>query len=99
MAMAFTFQEVYRMGAINPGDLPVVMQDESVEIRSAEVGEMTVVWSRLREGADFGPTLAHLPDGLCSCPHWGFMLKGRLKMRTTHGDEVYSDGEAFYWAP
>jgi hypothetical protein len=87
------------MGAINPGDLPVVMQTESVEIRRAEVGEMTVVWSRLREGTDFGPTLAHLPDGLCPCPHWGYMLKGKLQMRTSTGDEIYSAGEAFYWAP
>jgi hypothetical protein len=87
------------MGSIKPEDLPVVMQDESVEVRMAEVGEMTVLWSRLRKGADFGPMFAHLPDGFCSCPHWGFMLKGKLKMRTAHGDEIYSAGEAFYWAP
>jgi len=84
------------MGAINSADLPVIMQDENVEIRMAEAGEMTLLWSRFRTGADFGPTL---PDGQCSAPHWGYMIKGKLLMRTQHGDETYSAGEAFYCAP
>ncbi|GAA2640857.1 hypothetical protein GCM10010307_41530 [Streptomyces vastus] len=36
---------------------------------------------------------------LCQCPHWGYLLKGRLKMRTKSGDEIYEAGQAFYWAP
>ena len=84
------------MGAINSADLPVIMQDENVEIRMAEAGEMTLLWSRLRKGADLGRAL---PDGQCSAPHWGYMIKGRLLMRTQHGDEIYSAGEAFYCAP
>jgi hypothetical protein len=27
------------------------------------------------------------------------MTKGKLKMRTPHGDEVYEAGDAYYWAP
>ena len=27
------------------------------------------------------------------------MTKGKLLMRTTDGEEVYTAGEAFYWAP
>jgi hypothetical protein len=58
------------MGAINPEDLPVVMQNESVEIRRAEVGEMTVVWSRLREGFYWAP--GHVPIALEDCEYMDF---------------------------
>ena len=44
-------------------------------------------------GSDLG---AHL---LRVCPHWGYLLKGRLKMRTKGGEEIYEAGQAFYWAP
>jgi len=27
------------------------------------------------------------------------MIKGRLLMRSADGDQVYSAGQAFYWAP
>ncbi|MFI1286524.1 hypothetical protein ACH4U5_38220 [Streptomyces sp. NPDC020858] len=29
----------------------------------------------------------------------GYMLKGRLKMVTKDGEEVYEAGQAFYWPP
>ena len=87
------------MGAINPAGLPVIMEDEHVEVRMAEAGEMTMLWSKLRKGADFGPTLAGQPNGQCSAPHWGYVIKGKLLLRTDHGEEVYSGGEAFYMAP
>ena len=65
----------------------------------SEVGEMTVSCIRLKKGTDLGPALVGLPDDLCPCPHWGYMLSGRLKMRTKQGDEIYEAGTAFYWSP
>ena len=87
------------MSAFRPDELPVIQQDEGIDVRFAEAGGMTLLWSRLRKGVDLGPTLAGLPDGQCSAPHWGYMIKGNLLMRTTHGEQVYSAGEAFYCAP
>ena len=46
-----------------------------------------------------GPALIGQPDDLCQCPHWGYVLKGRVKMRTKEGEEVCEAGHAFYWAP
>ncbi|MCX5058984.1 hypothetical protein OOK12_18455 [Streptomyces sp. NBC_00452] len=40
-----------------------------------------------------------MTDDLCQCPHWGYMIKGRLKMVTNNGEEVYEAGQAFYWPP
>ncbi len=87
------------MGAIKRDDVPVAIKDDNVEVRLSEVGDMTVSFIRFRQGADLGPALAGLPDDLCPCPHWGYMFRGRLKMKTRHGDEVYEAGQAFYWPP
>ena len=43
--------------------------------------------------------LVGLPDDLCQCPHWGYVLSGRLGLRTREGEGVYEAGEAFYWSP
>jgi quercetin dioxygenase-like cupin family protein len=40
-----------------------------------------------------------LPDHLCPCPHWGYMLKGRLRMKTATGAQIFKAGDAFYWGP
>jgi type 1 glutamine amidotransferase len=87
------------MGVINRDDVPVAIQDDSAELRTAEAGDMTVAFMTLKKGADFAPALSGLPDDLCQCPHWGFMIKGRLKMKTNDGDEIYEAGQVFYWSP
>jgi hypothetical protein len=87
------------VGAIDHEDLPVTIQTDDAEVRMSDVGEMTVAFFRLKQGADFGPALAGLPEDLCQCPHWGYILKGRIKMKTRSGDEIYQAGQAFYWPP
>ena len=87
------------MGVINRDDIPVAIKDNNVEVRLSEVGDMTVSFIRLQKGTDLGPALAGLPGDLCPCPHWGYMFRGRLTMKTRNGDEVYEAGQAFYWPP
>ena len=59
------------MTAFKPDALPVIQQADGIDVRVAEAGGMTLLWSRLRKGADLGPTLAGLPGGQCSAQHWG----------------------------
>jgi hypothetical protein len=87
------------VGALEREGVPIAIKDENVELRMAEVGEMTVSFIRLKEGTDLGPALAGLPDDDCPCPHWGYMLSGRLEMRTKTDRDVYEGGQAFYWPP
>ena len=87
------------MGVITRDNIPVAIKDDNVEVRLSEVGDMTVSFIRLRKGTDLGPALAGLPDDLCPCPHWGYLFKGRLTMKTHDGDEVYEAGQGFYWPP
>lgn len=81
------------------GDLPIAIKDENVQVHATEAGEMTVGYFRLAQGTDLGPALAGLPGDACQCPHWGYMIEGRLQMRSPDGDTEYSAGQAFYWAP
>jgi hypothetical protein len=88
------------MQAMTKNDVPVVIKDDNVELRMSEVGEMTVSFIGLAKGTDLGPALVGLDGDTCACPHWGYMLSGRLLMRTPGGAEhVYEAGQAFYWSP
>jgi hypothetical protein len=48
---------------------------------------------------DATPLLKGLPDDRCQCPHWGYVLKGKMTFRYADRDEVYVAGEAFYTPP
>jgi hypothetical protein len=87
------------MTAFTHAALPVIQQADGVDVRVAEAGGMTLLWSRLAKGTDFTELLAAMPEGNCQVPHWGYMISGKLLMRSTAGEQVYSAGEAFYWAP
>jgi quercetin dioxygenase-like cupin family protein len=40
-----------------------------------------------------------LPDDRCQCPHWGYVLKGKLTFRFADREEVFAAGDAFYLPP
>ena len=59
----------------------------------------TVNFVTIRQDHDLGPMLKALPGGNCSCPHWGYVLKGRLTVRYDDREETVEAGEAFYMSP
>lgn len=88
------------MAATTRADTPVAVESDGVEVRTREIGgDMTVAFVHLPAGTDLGPALAGLPGDLCPCPHWGYLLSGRMEMRTKDGADVYEAGQAFYWSP
>jgi hypothetical protein len=88
------------MTAITRNDAPIAIEAGGVELRMREVGgDVTVAFARLPKGTDMAPAVKGLPGDMCQCPHWGYLLKGRLRMRTARGDETYEAGQAFYWPP
>ncbi len=87
------------MQALRHDDLAVRVEAEGVDLRTKPVGQLTVGWVRLSKGIDLAPGLQGLPGDLCQCPHWGYMLKGRLRMKTAEGDRDFEAGDAFYWGP
>lgn len=87
------------MGVIERSEVPVAIKNDNVELRTAPMGELTVGFVEIQKGTDLGPALVGLPGDLCQCPHWGYMLKGRVMMRTEGGEEIYEAGQVFYWPP
>ena len=81
-------------------EVPVALEGEGVEVRQEEVGGgMTLAFFRLPKGMDTRPLLQGLPNDLCQCPHFGYILKGKVRMHTGSGAQDYEAGQAFYWAP
>jgi hypothetical protein len=67
--------------------------------RSSELDGYTVSFVTITKTHDLAPMLASLPGGNCSCPHWGYVLTGRMIVRYADHEEVVEAGEAFYMAP
>jgi hypothetical protein len=87
------------MRSIRRENVPVVIDDNGVEVRLRDEDGLSAGFVRLPAGADLRPATAGLPDDLCPCPHWGYMIKGRVRMHTLDGHQDFAAGEAFYWAP
>jgi hypothetical protein len=88
------------MTAIAREEAQILLEREGVELRTHEIGgDITVSFIRAPAGWDLAPLLVGFPDDLCQCPHWGYVLSGRLKLATKDGDEFFEAGQAFYWSP
>ena len=54
----------------------------------------------LSEGVDTTPLFEGLEGDLCQCPHWGFVLRGRLTTTDAGGaQETVAKDDLFYWPP
>ena len=54
----------------------------------------------LSAGVDTTPLFQGLDGNLCQCPHWGFVLRGRLTTTDTKGaQETVNANDLFYWPP
>lgn len=67
--------------------------------REAEWGEMHVGYETYLVDFDDAALLEGLPDDRCQCPHWGYLLSGRMTVRYPDGEDVVEAGEAYYMAP
>ena len=67
--------------------------------RAEEVQGYRIGFTTFREDIDATPLMKGLPDDRCQCPHWGYVLKGRVTFRFADRDEVVEAGDAFYLAP
>jgi hypothetical protein len=71
-----------------------------VKVHEAELDGYTVNIISFQERQDMGPMFkGALPDDMCQCPHWGYVLKGRQTWRFADHEEVFEAGDAFYVGP
>ena len=52
-----------------------------------------------RDTVDLAQILTDLPGGHCACPHWGYVIKGRVTVRYADHEEVLEAGDTYYMAP
>ena len=67
--------------------------------RSDQIGGYTVNFTSFAEDVDATPLMKGLPDDRCQCPHWGYVVSGRMTFRYADGEEVFEAGDAFYAPP
>jgi hypothetical protein len=64
------------------------------------LGKISAEYFSLSAGVDTTPLFMGLEGNLCQCPHWGFLLSGRLTTTDASGaEEVLNANELFYWPP
>jgi hypothetical protein len=67
--------------------------------RFEEVEGYRIGFALFREDVDGTPLMKGLPDDRCQCPHWGYVITGRVTFRFGDREEVYDAGDAFYTPP
>lgn len=81
-------------------DLPLA-EDYGAGFRSyqSEWGGMIVEISLFPAGTDAAPLFRGLPNDMCQAVHWGYVLKGRMRVQSLDGEEVIRAGDAYYLQP
>lgn len=90
---------------ISKNDIEVRMEIPGAVIRQTTdfgnatgLGKISCEYFSLSAGVDTTPLFVGLEENMCQCPHWGFLVSGKLT--TTDGKgikETVSANELFYW--
>ncbi len=68
--------------------------------RFANWGELDIAVETTPSGRDATAVFHRaFPDGRCPVPHWGYLVKGRMRIKYPDHEEVISAGEAWYMPP
>lgn len=63
-------------------------------------GTISGEYFTLSAGVDTTPLFQGLEGNLCQCPHWGFVLRGRITTTSATGaQETVTANDLFYWPP
>jgi len=76
-----------------------VESTEGFEGRYEDLGGYTVGFESYSRDGDAAPLFRGLPDDRCHCPHWGYVLKGKITFHFADRDETYEAGDAYYAPP
>lgn len=63
-------------------------------------GKISGEYFSLSSGVDTTPLFHGLEGNMCQCPHWGFVLRGRVTTTDANGmQETVTANDLFYWPP
>jgi hypothetical protein len=64
------------------------------------LGKISCEYFTLAAGVDTTPLFQGLDGDLCQCPHWGYVLRGRITTTDANGGkETVSANDLFHWPP
>jgi mannose-6-phosphate isomerase-like protein (cupin superfamily) len=67
-----------------------------VEEWNTEVDGFSIDFITFKVDMDSKPVLKGLPGDRCTCPHWGYVFKGKVTYTFDDHDEIHQAGDAFY---
>jgi hypothetical protein len=87
--------------------MPKVSRDTASDVREfgpvtdrrEQMGDQLVEFVSFAADSDLDGPLQALPNGMCQCPHWGYVIAGRMRFVFEDREEVYETGDAFYTPP
>ena len=68
-------------------------------IRGSDWGDLRATVVAMPAGTDARPLFKGLPDDRCPAPHWGYVIKGQLRVIYADHEEVLSTGDLYYLPP
>jgi hypothetical protein len=80
-------------------EFETAIASDSAIWRQYEWGDMRVGYETYLRDFDDAELLKGLPGDRCPCPHWGYLLAGKLTVRYADHEEVVQAGEVYYLAP
>jgi hypothetical protein len=80
-------------------DLPILFGADPATVRGVDWGGLRSMIISLPAGTDLAPLLRGLPNDLCPCPHWGYIVRGRIRVLYADREEVLGAGDLFYLPP
>ncbi len=82
-------------------EAPGAVARQQTDFGSAEgYGQIGGEYFSLAAGTDLAPLLQGLANDACHCPHWGYLIEGRVTVSYSDGsEETVSGGDLFYWPP
>jgi hypothetical protein len=82
-------------------DIPGAVLRQQLDFGDAgEFGTMSGEYFSLSAGVDTTELFKGLEGDRCQCPHWGFVLRGRITTTGADGaQETVEPHDLFYWPP
>ncbi|MDP9183294.1 MAG: cupin domain-containing protein [Actinomycetota bacterium] len=87
------------MPRANIAETPIAMDEESIEIRVAELADYSCTFEKHKTDSDPAPLFVGLPDDRCQCTHLGYVIKGKLVFQYADHDETVEAGETYVATP
>ena len=87
------------MPRANIAETPIAMDEESIEIRFAELADYSCTFEKHKTDSDPSPLFAGLPDDRCQCTHLGYVIKGKIVFQYADHDETVEAGETYVATP